>query len=222
MKDPLGNFDWSTLYKIYDASSNRFDGNAKYISNTFKPRPKEDRELYYMLIEKIDLERRDNAGISLDTYEAMLYWKLCSQPAAVKNVCEKISNNQNNLRYVLNQKLIYLTKELPDKLQKDVDRVIIHVKKISKHRIFGMGCGLPVNTTFLHFLYPDIVPIFDKMVLSAVGISDKNANQRIDVLEQYIPFAWELAEKYSSQLRSFKETPLRLIDMALWAVRGNT
>ena len=84
-----------------------------------------------------------------------------------------------------------------------------------------MRCGLPVNTTFLHFVYPDIVPIFDKMVLSAVGISDKNANQRIDVLEQYIPFAWELAEKYSPQLRSFKETPLRLIDMALWAVRGS-
>ncbi|TLD39869.1 MAG: hypothetical protein JETT_3872 [Candidatus Jettenia ecosi] len=61
MKDPLGNFDWSSLYNIYGSSSNRFDGNARYISNAFEPRPKNDRELYYVLIEKIDLERREEA-----------------------------------------------------------------------------------------------------------------------------------------------------------------
>jgi hypothetical protein len=82
--------------------------------------------------------------------------------------------------------------------------------------------ALPVRTTFLHFLYPTVVPIFDQMVLKAVGAWDTNANHKTSVLKEYLPFAWKLAEKYEQQFSIFpKEGPIRLIDMALWVNRGN-
>jgi|ERR1700675_3443950 len=42
--------------------------------------------------------------------------------------------------------------------------------------------SLPVRTTLLHVLYPDTVPIFDQMVLKAVGSWYATANQDIAVL----------------------------------------
>ena len=90
----------------------------------------------------------------------------------------------------------------------------------------GMGsateCRLPVRSTFLHFLYPASVPIFDKMVLQAVGIHESGANQDISVFERYLPFAWELEDRYSaaSEVCSV-EQPLRRIDMALWIIRNS-
>lgn len=69
-------------------------------------------------------------------------------------------------------------------------------------------------------LYPNVVPIFDKMVLKAVGAWHDGANQNIGVLRQYIPHAWSLADKHTQQLAGFKESPVRLVDMALWVKRS--
>jgi hypothetical protein len=55
--------------------------------------------------------------------------------------------------------------------------------------------ALPVRTTFLHILYPNGVPIFDQMVLKAVGAWREGGNHDIRVLRQYIPHAWALADK---------------------------
>jgi len=80
--------------------------------------------------------------------------------------------------------------------------------------------ALPVRTTLLHFLFPEVVPIFDKMVLEAVGEWKENANHDIGVLKEYIPFVWELAEKHTSRIsNSTKEGSIRLVDMALWVIR---
>jgi hypothetical protein len=66
-----------------------------------------------------------------------------------------------------------------------------------------------------------VVPIFDKMVLEAVGISDQSANQNIGIFRRYLPFAWELSERYGAHFVSFfPETPIRVVDMALWISRG--
>ena len=81
---------------------------------------------------------------------------------------------------------------------------------------------LPVRTTFLHFLYPSVVPIFDQMVLKAVNGWEKDANHKASFLTAYLPLAWELAERYAKPAFSFKrESPIRVIDMALWVTRGD-
>lgn len=80
---------------------------------------------------------------------------------------------------------------------------------------------LPVRTTFLHFFYPAVVPIFDKMVLQAVGMWSEGANTRVDVLRDYLAVALDLASAYESKFRWLEETPLRLVDMALWVVRND-
>jgi hypothetical protein len=41
----------------------------------------------------------------------------------------------------------------------------------------------------------NIVPIFDQVVLKAVGAWRAGANQDISVLRHYIPHAWALADK---------------------------
>ncbi len=81
--------------------------------------------------------------------------------------------------------------------------------------------AIPVRTTFLHFIYPEVVPIFDRMVLRAIGVWGKNANQSYKVLSEYLPFSWGLAEKYRNQIALTRnESPIRAIDMALWVGRG--
>lgn len=81
--------------------------------------------------------------------------------------------------------------------------------------------ALPVRTTFLHLLYPSVVPIFDKMVLKAVNMWRPGANTDPAVLEAYLPVAWSLADRYEDKLRVFPETPLRLVDMGLWVLRDS-
>ncbi len=85
-------------------------------------------------------------------------------------------------------------------------------------------CGLPsMRTTFLHFLYPQVVPIYDRMVLRAVGFSEDEAKEAIcdiGVLRRYLLHAWRLSDRYQGSFpNDAKETPVRLIDMALWVKR---
>ena len=211
MNDPLENFNWETLHERYDNLCNGFNNDSEYLSY-FKSRPKSDRELYYFLI------REFSRGVNLDLYKAMLYWKLYSQPAAVANILGRINNHSD-----VENKLTILSKRLSLKIERNIDD-IVELVQINKISIFGMGGNntFPVRTTFLHFVYPEIIPVFDKMILQAVGIEENNANHDIQVLKEYIPFAWELTDKYKSQFnKSWQETSIRLIDMALWVNRGN-
>ena len=210
MNDSLENFNWITLHDRYDGLCGRFD-NSKYLEY-FKVQPKSDRELYYSLVKEF------SNGITLDLYKAMLYWKLYSQPAAIANILGRIDNHKDT-----ENKLTILSKKLPLKIERDIDE-IVKLIQIDEFSIFGMGShdSFPVRTTFLHFVYPEIIPVFDKMVLQAVGINEDNANHDIEILKEYIPFAWKLADKYKNQFdKNWQETSIRLIDMALWVNRGN-
>jgi hypothetical protein len=221
LTDPLSKFDWPSLYVKYDALCERFDPTTAFL-DSFSPRPESDRMLYYALVDRFTSEPLSPAGISIETYEAMLYWKLYSQPAAVANTCKPLRANLG-LRKATGESLRTLSAKLPRTMSKDSNFLVDLTRSFNAFAIWGMksSTALPVRTTFLHVLQPAVVPIFDKQVLLAVGVTDRNANQSLRFLSTYIPHAWSLANLYSEACSVFqKETDVRLVDMAMWVVRG--
>ena len=156
----------------------------------------------------------------VESYEGLLYWKLYSQPAAVANISERLRTDAI-LRQETSAEVLRISNMLPATVPKDVDELVRVLTSLTKC-LFGMGssCALPVRTTFLHFVCPEVMPILDKQVLAAVGITDAGSNQSYEVLRDYLPHAWLLAEKYRAHFGSFRESAVRVIDMALWVSRG--
>ncbi|MGC9328279.1 MAG: hypothetical protein ACP5I1_11640, partial [Candidatus Hinthialibacter sp.] len=79
MIDPLKNFNWENLYAKYDILANtaKFANNApRFIS--FENIPLTDRDLYYKIINKIKEERESNSLMTINCYEAIMFWKLQS------------------------------------------------------------------------------------------------------------------------------------------------
>lgn len=216
--DPLVAFNWATLHDRYDNKCRGYRADVEYL-DTFEPRPPSDRALYYVLAKRLASERVSSHGITLGCYEGMLYWKSYSNPQAT--LCKKIRQDKS-IQGSLQSALSRLSRELPRDLPRNVDTILEVVRSLDEFRLYGMRSpdAFPVRTTFLHFIYPEAVPVFDKMTLRAIGIKEKNANRQEKYLRAYIPHAWYLAEKYSSFLRTYQqETPLRLIEMALWVTR---
>ncbi|MGB8408298.1 MAG: hypothetical protein WCE58_00110, partial [Gallionella sp.] len=135
--------------------------------------------MYYKLINAFSEERRSITTTTnpIEIYEALLYWKLYSQPAAISNTVLKLRED-SALRKETERSLPLLFQALPAKLEKNAASVLNIIKELDDFKIHGMksSTALPVRTTLLHFLYPSVVPIFDKMVLQAVGVWDKHAN----------------------------------------------
>jgi hypothetical protein len=152
--------------------------------------------------------------LDLRWYEALLYWKLYSSTSD--------SSITSWLRGFSVERFRQLLAQMPETVPRGVDDILALVEAIGRYQVPGMASSdaLPVRTTFLHILYPNVVPIFDKMVLLAVGAWFESANKKVVVLRQYLPHAWALADKYAKQLSGFKESPVRLVDMALWVERG--
>ncbi|MGC9328280.1 MAG: hypothetical protein ACP5I1_11645, partial [Candidatus Hinthialibacter sp.] len=114
--------------------------------------------------------------------------------------------------------------DFPEYINKDIDIVIDVFKRYKSHGFYGSKSGNAAASTVLHFLYPDIVPIIDINVLQAIGYSKEQAKKnvsKIDIYKLLINHIWELASRYANSFESFQESPIRLIDMALWVVRGN-
>ena len=223
MKNPIStDFDWSSLYDRYDATCKCFNPDAPSLS-TLTEKPKNDRYLYYSLIKRVHDERSANGNIGLGTYEAILYWKLYSQPAAVKNVCRRIHGDVS-IQKIIQKALRDLLCQLPQKASQDILQIkqLYQLMEQGGGTLFGIAdsCALPARSTLLHFLYPNIVPIFDKQVLLAVGVTEKNANKKHDILFDYIQFAWDICKKPNIIPQDWLESPLRLLDMALWVIRG--
>ncbi|HPD14403.1 MAG TPA: hypothetical protein PLE19_05605 [Planctomycetota bacterium] len=216
MRDPLVGFDWPMLYDRYDGMCKGFDSCSPHL-RAVAPHVRSDRFLYYHLIgQNRSLQGRPR-HVAVGDYEAMLYWKLYSQPAA-RRLLARIGADGDQIACRLDG----LVKELPASMERDLAGVVETMRVIDRFRILGMGsrAALPVRITSLHFLYPSVVPIFDQMVLKAVGAWQKGANQELAVLKEYIPFAWQLADQHARHLAGFAEPPVPLVDMALWAGRG--
>lgn len=222
MKDPLNSFDWQSLHSRYDAKCRGFYNGSRYLAAFETCRPATDRALYYELIRVFAEDRGILITSPLEIYEALLYWKLYSQPAAISNTVRSLREDAR-LRKDTQERVLALFQKLPAQLEKSTAAVLDIVEQLGSFRIHGIktSTALPVRTTLLHFMYPSVVPIFDKMVLHAVGIWDEHANQSTKFLKAYLPFAWELADRYAQNFSRFeKESPIRVIDMALWVGRG--
>jgi hypothetical protein len=212
MSDPLSGFDWNRVCARYDAACCRFSSLAPQLRGPYAG-TLSDRALYYKLVAAAS--QRHHAQLGTDWYEALLYWKLYSQPAAVSNI-------NGWMRSFAPSSLHTFLATLPSTLSRDVGNILALVKLIGRYQLPGTktSTSLPVRTTLLHFLYPDVVPIFDQMVLIAVGSWYKAANQDIGVLGRYIPHAWALVDRHTRHFTGFQETPIRLVDMGLWLVRN--
>jgi hypothetical protein len=209
MSDPLVGFDWKTVYPRYDAACKGFESRSKHLSGVIPPTDT-DRALYYWLVQTAALISGKRPALDLRWYEALLYWKLYSSTPDSKLT--------KWLQGFVVERFHQLHAQMPETATRDVADILALVESISKYQLPGMASSdaLPVRTTFLHILYPNVVPIFDQMVLKAVGAWFKGANKKVAVLRQYLPQAWALADKYAQQLSGFKESPVRLVDMALW------
>ncbi|WP_349606972.1 hypothetical protein [Cupriavidus sp. DF5525] len=221
MRDPLANFDWPSLYRRYDETCRGYRSYSSLLAVFGSRPPASDRALYYELINRFSPAESFSCVKPLGIYEALLYWKLYSQGRAIKNIGKWIGNNADE-RQRIQEDLIALFGSLPSVLHRDVKEILSIIRMFDEFEIPVMKnlTALPVRTTFLHFLYPSIVPIFDQYVLKAVGAWKDNANHNIQALEKYLPHAWMLSDKYANQATAFRETSLRIIDMALWVARG--
>ena len=216
MKDALRNFDWPSLHDAYDDRCRGFNKESPHLAIFGSERPGSDRDLYYRLVHEFSNGVKTLGQRAIGYYEAVLYWKLYSQPAGRSNIKKWLPQAR--------APLLQLIEKLPTSLERKPDKVLDLIDLIREFRILGMKgrTSLPVQSTFCHFLFPRVVPIFDKMVLQAVGITDKRANKNRSVLREYLPFAWGLGSKYEKQIAAFpKESPMRVLDMALWVTRGN-
>jgi hypothetical protein len=222
MRDPLSDSTWPSLLQQYDLRCRGFDAHSVHLAKFGTDPPNSDRELYYRLIASCTLARRIEDADPAGTYEALLYWKYYSQGTADHNIA-MLGTPGSDARRRFATELRDAVASLPKTLDRNVDSVIDLIRQLSKHSIPCMSnTALPTKTTFLHFSYPAIVPVFDKQVLKAVG-EDGTGNHSYPVLRKYLPFAWELADRHSAHSGGgWRETPLRLIDMALWVNRGVT
>lgn len=221
MSDPLGGFPWQDLYDRYDVLCSRFNPRSKHLA-AVHPAPATDRLLYYHLVQAASPSSSGTRpALDLAWYEALLYWKLYSQPYA-RDIAKRLPQDKSS-RFRNGTQLQLLLAKMPRTIPRQFSAVASLLQIIDRYPLDGMKTetALPVRSTFLHFLYPTVVPIFDKMVLQAVGVTRKGSNQRLDVLSKYLPYAWLLTRRHAGQLTGFKETPIRLTDMALWIIRNS-
>lgn len=222
MQDPLSAFDWTSLYRRYDETCPRFDSQSPHLARFVSDRPATDRSLYYRLIDCYSPAVRQEDPDPVGLYEALLYWKLYSQGTTAYHLAKMAPGTE--LRASAAASLPRLLARLPARLDRNVDAIVRTVQALDEYGLPRMTgrCAIPVRSTFLHFLYPSTVSVFDRMVLQAIGVDRKGANQDYSVFRKFVPFAWELADRYAQRATvGHRESPLRLIDMALWMDRGD-
>ena len=221
MIDPLEKFDWGSLYIEYDKKclkSLRYKNSASALE-CFSSPPQTDRELYYSLLHRITNERKAVSLMTLGTYKAIVYWKMYSTSPKINNDIDKNIDLQVQLRNKLISFNLY-----PDSIQMDRNIILKLVQRTLSLKLYGLG--LPVCTTVLHYLYPQVVPIFDQMILRAVGydkeeIKTKRLNQSQELYYAYLQHHWSMVNKYAQKIVNFRETAVRVVEMALWVSRGD-
>lgn len=215
LRDPLGDFRWRFLYPRYDARCTGFNAMSPHLDLFAPNRPGSDRALYYRLIQSFQTLRTADSDRAADVYAAMLYWKHYSDRFQRARIAEYRDDARRHLHAVIS--------DLPQHLDKHPAAVLELVRRPGLSRISGMksDTALPARTTFMHFFFPDTVPVFDNNVLHAVGVETEGANKNEDMFATYLPHVWKLAYLYRAECSPFfRETPTRIIDMALWVDRG--
>jgi len=221
MIDPLHQYNWINLYEDYDhlADSHKFKSQSPVYLSFISPPPQSDRILYYQILRRVDDERRNNKLMTVNTYLAILYWKL--QSTSLK-VPFEIRNNKNAIQSILERQLLRLP-QFSVVIPQDTDQIISALIDLKNLKLYGTQCGYATATTVLHFLYPESVPIIDINVLQALGYSHEQAKKTIKNIHTYeslLPIHWGLGRRYEKHFTSFPESSVRLIDMALWVIRG--
>ena len=214
LPDPLPGFAWETLHPRYNdlcLRSGRFNPDSEMLAVFGNSAPNTDLELYYLVADAMKGGLARHGERAAGYYRAMAYWKLYSQ--------HRVSFEE--YMALPAKPILRLAAELPASLPRNVNEIMQAID-LDEFSVYGMQRkdALPMRTTLLHFHYPAVVPIFDTMVLRAIGINDKSANHDRATLRRYLPFVWQLAEKYTKHLTA-RETSVRLVEMALWVIRQN-
>ena len=229
LRDPLKAFDWKGVLDRYDRFTQpRFEAAlvkfSEWVPNLAQFVPiKEERRFYHQMLDMAQsVKDRDPSELSR-LYAGIAFWKLYSTSPRVPRALM----TDGELAAATGESLVELVRTLPGTVERNADVVARIVQAIGDWQVHGMKSAgaLPMRTTFLHFLFPDVVPIYDQMVLRAVGFSTDEArqlNQNPAAFRQYLPHCWSLASRYAPKMpRGTRETPLRLIDVALWLSRGS-
>jgi hypothetical protein len=102
MKDPLQNFDWSSVYGAYDDRCYGFNKKSPHL-DVFRPKPPElDRYLYYRLVQEFSKEPKKFGNRASGLYRALLYWKLYSQPTCDLTIAASLAQPKESLLELLN------------------------------------------------------------------------------------------------------------------------
>jgi hypothetical protein len=220
MIDPLAGFPWRSLHQLYDDQTRSdFDKALRRLPakvadhKRFVPHATDRLHYYWLLAEA------RQRPVEINVYAALCFWKLYS--TAPKTCRWLMTEADERQRAELG--LRRLDGLLPATVGRDVDHVIQIVEAIGPLGIYGMKSGLAVRTALVHILFPDVVPIFDQMVLRAVGVPRSEALGRVgesNTLREYVLHVWTLVDRHRARLPvNVKETPVRLIEMALWLRR---
>ena len=123
MSDPLTNFDWSSLYRKYDARCIGFDKNSTFLATLGADLPNSDRMLYYRLRDLFSIKQRVALTDPISTYEALLYWKLYSQSTATYNLPKWLREDASK-RIRAQENLLQLFRELPTTVDRSPSAVV--------------------------------------------------------------------------------------------------
>jgi hypothetical protein len=219
LTDPLVGFPWTELFSLYDDACRGFDATAGHLEDL----PEKqccDRRLYYVLLDRFRVELSESSGLRTETYRAMLYWKhYSSGRRRAELLCDRVVKDQDSVGVAL--------QHLSNKLRRPVERipsVICElVESLGKYKLPGMAASssLPTRTTFLHFAYPSVVPIFDSQALKSFDILQDCSNLRSDLLSRYIDSVYQLSDKHALlHPKDARESHIRITEMALWVLRG--
>jgi hypothetical protein len=219
--DPLSGFSWRTLHEAYKKTCKRFNPQSRALRG-LSVRPSEDLVLYHFLKKQFANLRSGIADIPVETYKGMLYWKLYSMGRGIaERRCDEVDKDSGRVASSLHRCL----QDLPTSIDRSAKHVPDLVRSLGKYQLPGMRSSdsWPTRTTFLHFVYPAVFPIFDSQALKSFGVSLEDSRNKDGVLAEYASRVWDLTDKHThSQPQDCEETPLRLTEMALWICRGSS
>ena len=150
MSDPLIGFDWSGLYARYDERCRGFDPSSIHLEAA-QPVPATDRSMYYHLVRASLRRSEARSALDIGQYEALLYWKLNSNPQALGQLRTWMRKDESRRRRNAEQ-LQRLLSGMPPAIPQQLLAVTELLDRIDQYQLDGMKSptSFPVRSTFLH------------------------------------------------------------------------